>query len=182
MGLIFILNDYYSWPKTNLTDNFSAVCEGQGAKEAGEFAVGSEKFTKILLMEKNTFDNWEVVHNNNSVYEDWEGNLPRQWISKSANEIDAVACIEDDWIEVKRCGQYGNQATGTYIIIYDVFVDVTLRKAKTGTLIAKRRFSPEHGELKCPSFVTQGSNVDEYPDNDLLRQWLKGYYGDSNGN
>jgi hypothetical protein len=138
-----------------IVDVASSVCEGEGIEEAAEYSGSGPHLV--------------VVGN---MYE-WTNRLPETWLPESTNELELVACLDEEQEELIQTCQYG---MGSSWRRFQYKRRIRLLEAKTGEIVAADILM---GGVppQCPSSIISGDNqkygshVGYYP----LQNWLSDF-------
>ncbi len=108
----------------SILSKFSSVCGG-GANTNSAPYNGTGKTHLIVLL------------NSSGDVHKWSDDLPADWWPNSEQDVELVACLDKERVSrIQRCSYSG----GSDIERFRLTVDVTLREAQTGNIVASMSF------------------------------------------
>ena len=135
---------------------FSQVCEGTGIPQAAAY---QGNIHPVVLL-----DSGGHIH-------EWSKDMPTEWVT-TKEETQLVACLERKANEIETC-QYEDAPS---ITRYRYTLDVVLREAKTGEIVASTTL---YGSLPRPCEQTEEYELTVLKGSDVsseqLQEWLEEY-------
>lgn len=140
IAAIFMVSGGVALPhmKREIIDAASQVCDGKGIEEAATY-IGSGPHPVVVGNVEGSF-----------LYE-WTNRLPAAWWPESMNELELVACLEEEQEELIETCQYIN---GPPLRRYQYKRLIWLMEAKTGNRIAADIWIRGSVPAECPSATT----------------------------
>jgi len=112
-----------------ITVRFKGVCDGTGRDNATAYPTANSSPLVVVAYEAYK----DLPPLTSDRYD--ENDVPEAWRATAVEDIELVACVYEQFIKVESCGLYVSAAVGS-AYRQKHKVEVTLREAKTGTIVA----------------------------------------------
>jgi len=144
---------------TQIIEAMQPVAKGEGVAQAASYTHDGVTNPVVLICTSGK------IH-------DWTDDIPTEWKPTSLGETELVICVGEEKEKSIQVCQY----TGPSVTRYQHYVDVELREAKTGILVASTILygsMPSYCKGSEDYYVTRldGSDVSF----DQLKSWLETY-------
>jgi hypothetical protein len=145
------------------------VCEGKASPASPSYEGSATHTLNFIAIGTST---WIMILGTDARAADWNSQIPVDWRPPAPEQVQLVACLEEQQIELERCQYTG----GSDLVRYRRQLSVSLREAHTGDLVAEDTFEGSNPR-QCPS--TKPSNLRQLLGNpvalDEVLTWLNEY-------